>query len=318
MLDLARLQAIHLVARPPGQRLFAKLLALDYRFPRRTEIVVEGLERIPQDRSVFLAMNHTDRYNYWPLQYQMHRLGLRYTATWVKGKYYQNPLMAWFMDRTGNIPLPSRGYVVAVAFQQRRGRAPDGAEYRALRDLVDGQDVQALPPAVATWMAEEGGAEAWAEGQRRRFTTMMDEVMRIHREAMAEGLHVLVFPEGTRRKRLGPGHAGLLQVAWHLGAAVVPIGCNGSDRVYPGNSPSAKGGRIVYRVGPPLEPDGPELGPHRVKEPYTPFTLEAAARHGQAFQAGTAVIMGHIAALLDPEYAPGAEPGPEAGSERFL
>ena len=317
MLDLARLQRIHLVARPPGQRLFAKLLALDYRFPRRTEIVVEGLERIPQDRSVFLAMNHTDRYNYWPLQYHMHRQRLRYTATWVKGKYYQHPLMAWFMDRTGNIPLPSRGYVVAVAFQQRQGRAPDGAVYRALRDLVDGQAVEALPPAVATWMAEEGGAEAWAEGQRRLFTAMMDEVMRIHREAMAAGLHVLVFPEGTRRKRLGPGHAGLLQVAWHLGAAVVPIGCNGSDRVYPGNSPSAKGGRIVYRVGELLEIDGPELGPHRVREPFVPFTVAASRRHGQALQAATDLVMDRIEALLDPEYRRGDSDGVQ-GVDRFV
>jgi len=130
MLDLARLQRIHLQRVPPGQRLMAALLALDYRFPRRTRIEIEGIERIPQDRPVFLAMNHTDRYNYWPLQYHMHTRGLRYTATWVKGKYYQHPLMAWFMDRTGNIPLPSRGYVVASGFQQQAGRKPDAEEYR--------------------------------------------------------------------------------------------------------------------------------------------------------------------------------------------
>ena len=70
MLDLARLQRIHLRSRPLGQLLVAELgLRVDYAFPRRTEIVVEGIENLPQDRTVFLAMNHTDRYNYWPLQY---------------------------------------------------------------------------------------------------------------------------------------------------------------------------------------------------------------------------------------------------------
>ena len=318
MLDLPRLERIRLRPVPWGQRIFAPMLATGFHFPPRTTIRVEGLERIPQDRSVFLAMNHTDRYNYWPLQWKLHQQGLRYTATWVKGKYYQNPLMAWFMDVTGNIPLPSRGYVVSVAFQQGTGRPPTREEYRALRDRVDGQPVTAEPQAVAQWLADCGGPEAWAEAQRQRFSRMMDEVMRINREAMEAGLHVLVFPEGTRRVRLGKGHTGLIQTAWHLGAAVVPIGCNGCHRVYPGDSPWPSGGEIVYRVGEVLEPDGPELGPLRVREPYTPFTRAASARHGQAFQAGTDVVMAHIAALLDPEHLPLPEEEGGGGAERFL
>jgi len=323
VLDLARLQRIHLTRRPPGQLVVAALLGLDYRFPRRTEIVVEGLERIPQDRSVLLAMNHTDRYNYWPFQYFMHTQRLRYTATWVKGKYYQHPLMAWFMDKTGNIPLPSRGYVVSSAFQQATGRPPQGDEYRLLRDLVDDKaDLDAVPAdsAVGRWLSDSGGAEPWAQGQRDLFAAMMKEVMRITRQAMLDhDLHVLVFPEGTRRKRLGKGHTGLIQVAWHLDAAIVPVGCNGSDRVYPGNSPSAQGGRIVYRVGDALEPDGPELGPHRVTDSYTPFTPEATQRHGQAFRAGTDVVMAHIAPLLDDEYQPADDDDAgRTGADRFL
>ena len=319
MLDLARLQRIQLRRVPAGQKVVAAILALDYRFPRKTEVVIDGYERIPQDRSVFLAMNHTDRYNYWPLQVRMHQRRMRYTATWVKGKYYQNPVMAWFMDQTGNIPLPSRGYVVSVDFQRGTGRAPTGDEYRALRALVDGKPLTAMPAGVAKWLADAGGAEAWATAQRARFAAMMNEVMRINRDALDEGLHVLVFPEGTRRKHLGPGHTGLIQAAWHLGAAIVPIGCNGSDRLYPGDSPWSAGGRVVYRVGDVLEPDGPELGPLRVREPFTPFTLAASQRHGQAFQAGTDVVMEHIAGLLDPEYLPAPEEvGDHGGAERFV
>lgn len=317
MLDLARLQRIHLQRVPPGQLVVAALLALDYRFPRRTEIVIEGLEHIPQDRSVFLAMNHTDRYNYWPFQYEMHRQGLRYTATWVKGKYYQHPLMAWFMDKTGNIPLPSRGYVVSTAFSATTGRSPDEAEYRCLRDLVDEREPAEVPPGVQALFDAAGGRQAWAEAEKARFAAMMQEVMRITAEGMQQGLHILVFPQGTRSIRLPRGLTGMMQAAQHLGAAIVPIGCNGSDRVYPGNSPMAQGGRIVYRVGPALEIDGPELGRHRVHEPFVPFTVQASRDHGQAFQAATDVVMDHIERLLDPEYQRGDSDGVQ-GVDRFV
>jgi 1-acyl-sn-glycerol-3-phosphate acyltransferase len=337
MLDLARLRRIHLSSPPRGQQVVAAALALDYRFPRRTEIVLEGVENLPQDRPVFLAMNHTDRYNYWPFQYALHAQKLGYTATWVKGKYYQNRAMAWFMDQTGNIPLPSRGFVVASAFQRHAGRPPTGDEYRALRDLVDGKLLpdalapdaptpDALPPEVLAWTEAAGGAHAWAESQRAHFAEMMAEVMRITREGMQEqNLHVLVFPEGTRRSRLGPGHTGLVQVAWHLNAAIVPVGCNGSDQAYPRDAPFSKGGRVVYRIGRPLEPDGPELGAFFVKNPYTPFTVEAGQRHGQAFRAGTNVVMDHIQLLLDPRYqredeseAPKNKGAEADGASRFL
>ncbi|MEO1175515.1 MAG: 1-acyl-sn-glycerol-3-phosphate acyltransferase, partial [Myxococcota bacterium] len=106
--------------------------------PRKTEIEVEGLDNLP-DRSVVLAMNHTDRYNYWPFQYQMYRFGVpRFTATWVKGKYYENAMMSWFMMSMNTIPVPSRGYIIAARFQEAIGRAPSNDEYRLLRDLVDG------------------------------------------------------------------------------------------------------------------------------------------------------------------------------------
>src|ERR1041384_3307940 len=102
MLDLKRLKSIKLHKKPPGQLLLANtLMRLDYSFPKPTEIVLEGVGNIPDDRPVFFAMNHTDRYNYWPFQYQMYRQGVpRFTATWVKGKYYENAVMARFLDST--------------------------------------------------------------------------------------------------------------------------------------------------------------------------------------------------------------------------
>ena len=101
---------------------------------------------------------------------------------------------------------------------------------------------------------------------------------------------------------------------------MVPIGCSGSDRVYPSNTPFAKGGRVVYRIGERLRIDGPELAAHRVTEPFRPFTLEAADRHRASFQGMTDVVMDHINRLLDPRYqfAEDSEPEGERGTARFI
>lgn len=309
MLDLKRLQRIKLHKRPPVQLFIANaILVFDYRLPRRTRITLEGVENIPRDRGVFLAMNHTDRYNYWPFQYQMYRHGgLRFTATWVKGKYYEKRLMGAFMDSTNNIPLPSRGYVITTRFREALGRVPTKDEYTALRALVDHKLSPAEAAAqggegVALYLASDGPESEALARFETYFEAMMGAVTRLTRDALTiHELNVMVFPQGTRSKRLSRGHTGLMQMAQHLGNAIVPVGCNGSDRAYPGSSPLSKGGDLVYRVGAPLELDGPELGPFRVTEPFTPFTA-SAAKHEAKFRAATDVVMDHINELLDPEY----------------
>ncbi|MBI2900886.1 MAG: 1-acyl-sn-glycerol-3-phosphate acyltransferase [Planctomycetes bacterium] len=299
MLDLARLRNVRLHRIPPGQRLIAEFfLRWAFVVPRRTRIVLEGAEFIPRDRPVFFAMNHTDRYNYWPLQYALYRLGgLRYTATWVKGKYYEHPLSAFFMSVTNNIPVPSRGYVLAGEFRRAIGRRPTDAEYRELR----GENGGAPCDEVRRFRDSREFA-----GFEDLFTRMMAEVTRLNREAVSRyALNVLVFPQGTRSIRLSRGHPGLAQMTQHLGVPIVPVGCSGSDRIFPGPSPYPQGGRVVYRIGAPLEPDGPEIGAHRVREPFVPFT-RSAEPHRTRFAAITDAVMERINALVDPRYRFGA------------
>jgi len=310
MLDLARLEKIRLRTSPPVQILIAQMvLRFDYALPRPTHIALDGLENLPRDRGVFFAMNHTDRYNYWPFQYQLYREGgNRFTATWVKGKYYENKVMGAFMDSTNNIPLPSRGYVITTEFRKAHGRVPKEEEYRALRGVVDGGESPAEAaekggPAVRALLEKGGPAASFPERFDALFGAMMGQVTRLTRQALFElGLNVLVFPQGTRSKRLSKGHTGLMQMAQHLGCAIVPVGCNGSDKAYPGGSPFSKGGRLVYRIGAPLELDGPELGQYRVREPFVPFSQAASDTHGGAFRAATDIVMERINGLLDPEY----------------
>ncbi len=329
MITLQQLEKLRLHRRPAGQLVMANLvLSWDYLLPRRTRIVLEGLDNLPRDRTVFLAMNHTDRYNYWPAQYAMYRAGLPFTATWVKGKYYDKAMTARFLDSTNNIPLPSRGYVLVAEFRKAMGRRTEADEYRFLRDLVDGAvqpedaDLAGQTPAVRQFVADRGGSlRGFVDAFEQRFEPMIAQVIRLNRQAICElGVNVLVFPQGTRSKRLAKGHTGMIQLAMHLGAAVVPVGCNGADKLYPGVSPFSKGGKVTYRFGTPMEPTGPELGPYRVQEPYVPLTRSAAERHGVQFRAATEVIMQRINGLLDVEYqaaADGASDGVR-GIDRFL
>ena len=193
-------------------------------------------------------------------------------------------------------------------FRKAHGRVPNEAEYRVLRDLVDGAVTTAEAAdkggaAIAALLARGGRPEDFPARFDQLFGAMMAEVTRLTRQALeALDLNVLVFPQGTRSKRLPKGHTGLVQMAQHLGHAIVPVGCNGSDRAYPGGSPFSKGGHLVYRIGRPLELDGPELGPFRVSEPFVPFSAAATQAHGDAFRGATDVVMSHINALLDPEY----------------
>lgn len=317
-LDLDMMKRLRLSRVPRFQILIGHtLLRASYALPRRTEIVIEGLENVPRDRTVFFAMNHTDRYNYWPFQYGMWNRGMRYTATWVKGKYYENPWMARFMIATNNIPLPSRGYVIATEFRKERKRAPDSAEYRVLRDIADGTRTEAGTSGDVSAFIAAGGLVRFEE----TFRLMAAEVMRLTRTALGDlKQDVLVFPQGTRSIRLARGLTGLAQAAQSLGTTIVPVGSNGSEKLYPGGSPWSKGGRVVYRIGAPLDPEGPELAPHRVREPFESLTPGATRAHGVKFRAITDVVMSRIAALLDPEYRAleGAESDGVKEMDRFL
>ncbi|MCO4764399.1 MAG: 1-acyl-sn-glycerol-3-phosphate acyltransferase [Myxococcales bacterium] len=330
MLDLERLRKVELATRPMGQVVVANtLLRLDYAVPRKTEIVLEGIDNIPSDRSVIFAMNHPDRHNYWPFQYEMYRRGLPFTATWVKGKNYENPLVAWFLDWCNNIPLPSRGFVITTEFRKSLGREPTETEYRLLRDLVDRRrDLADVPPAdlspvIQGFMRDFGDAngDEFLVQFDALFEAMIRESLRLTSVALKEKRNnLLVFPQGTRSIRLIRGRTGMMQAAWHLGHAIVPVGCNGSEKCYPGMSPFSKGGRIVYRIGKPMELDGPELSPHRVPANVLPLVRQATAQYGDTYQAGTDVVMNAINELLDPAYQFAGDTSDDAvsGVNRFV
>ena len=347
MLDLSRLERLELTRRPPWQRIMGRLLGLNYRWLPGIEIVLEDEARIP-DEPVLFAMNHTDRYNYFPFQYEIWQRYDRFTATWVKGKYYEHPFMAWFMESMLQLPTVSRGYLITRDFLSVLGRTPTDQEYGLLRAVVDARavgDEAALPtpPDVPEKLLRKARnplgmpfplppdrldpATRGAGGDREPdyadyvcalFRAMMKRFTGLNERAVEIGLDLLVFPQGTRARRLLPGRVGLSQMALHLNVPIVPVGCNGSDRVYPGASPVGKRGRIVYRIGEPIPYDA--LAPWHVEGGFEPFSALAERDHAARFRGVADLVTDRIDGLLDPEYQRAPDAGEDAarGADRFL
>lgn len=336
MLDLNRLERIQLSANPIGQKTLARLVLMpNYGLPPRVKIRWEGRENMLKEPVIF-ALNHTDRYNYWPFQYRLWRDFGRYTATWVKGKYYENKLLGRFMEAMNNIPTVSRGYLIARDFKSVCGREPTGEEYRALRSAVDqaaglkaeapaGAELSELVPLPLLERARNVLGRAFSPAEESYpdyinalFQKMMRRFVGLNVEAYRKDLNLLVFPQGTRSIRLSRGRIGLAQMALFLKIPVIPVGCNGSDKVYPGNSPIAQPGEILYRIGEPIHfKDHPEFHIH---QPFEPFTVEAENAHRATFQGYVDMVMERINGLLDEPYQFAEDLGSDGvqGSRRFL
>ncbi|MCX7634196.1 MAG: 1-acyl-sn-glycerol-3-phosphate acyltransferase [Syntrophales bacterium] len=299
MVDLEYLKKINLTAVPKVQIFIGTvMLKPNYEIFRKVEIVLENLERIPKFQNCIFAMNHTDRFNYWPFQYKLWRLKqFNWTTVWVKGKYYRNALLAKGLDLCNLIPVPSMGYLIEEFYKKRFGERIDREQYRRVRDAVDGK----------------GDDRDVAETERLfgkdfigfindYYEKIMARVAELTLYALMEkNLSLIIFPEGTRGKSLGEGKTGIAQVALHTGKPVVPVGCNNSDVVYPGSSPFAKSGRIVYRIGEPLTLDD-KLKDFKISESFNLLSRESQRLYKRQFEGATQVIMESINELLDPPY----------------
>ncbi|MDH5491986.1 MAG: 1-acyl-sn-glycerol-3-phosphate acyltransferase [Myxococcales bacterium] len=323
MLNLALLEGIRLHRRPRAQRWLADgFLRFDY---RKVDLVVEGLARIPA-HPVIYAMNHTDNFSYWPFQYTLHRRFQRYTATWVKGKNFEQPAVSTFMRMTNNIPLASRGYLISRDFASTLGRRPEEQEYRRLRDALDAPERPAggFPAALLETPRDilgrrfEPSRETYFEALDALYARMSERFVELNERAMGLGLDVLVYPQGSRSVRLSSGHIGIAEIALHLGATIVPVGCSNGDLIYPSRSPFARPGRIVYRVGEPISPS--EQRRFAPPGPFIPLSRDAEREHRPRFQALVDLIMQRIDGLVDERHRYGGDLQSDGsqGMERFL
>jgi 1-acyl-sn-glycerol-3-phosphate acyltransferase len=254
----------------------------------------------------------------------------RYAAVWVKAKYYQNPAMAWILDRFNNIPIPSMGYLLVKDFETACSRAPEQDEYELLKSFADGalpeaelrdrlarrQPDSRLQLSKFLHLESQEGPTDWRTSVLLRFDELMREVVRLNQDALALGLDIIVFPQGTRSKRISRGFTGAAQMILATGAPVLPVGASGVDRMFPGGSPLPSAGVATFRIGELLRP-GHELKPFEEGPAFIPFTPEAKKQEPR-FQALTDLLMDRINNLVDPEYQRDGREQAKTGVTRFV
>ncbi|HUH66903.1 MAG TPA: lysophospholipid acyltransferase family protein [Syntrophales bacterium] len=304
MIDPEYLKKIRLVTSPMGQRIVAAFLLFpNYRIFANVDIEVENIERIPRDENVIFAMNHTDRYNYWPFQYKLWSMNcFSYTTVWVKGKYYRNAALAKCLDFCNLIPVPSMGYLIEEYYKKKFKGRLDRNLYRSIKDIIDGkyESIEAYPRKAAEVINALG--EQFVDFLKAQYDLIMERVAELSRTALSEkNLNLIIFPEGTRGTQLGEGKTGIAQLALATGKRIIPVGCNNSDEVYTGTLPFARSGRIVYRVGEPLSLDN-QLREYAISEPFTLFSKESQRKYKRQFDEVTRIVMENINKLLDEKY----------------
>jgi len=327
-LDLKRLESIKIPRVPLLQKcLLYGLLHPNFAFCPGVEIVYDNLPDLT-DKPFIFAVNHTDRYNYFPAMYPLYMKG-RVVSFWAKGKYYENPILGNILSHLGTLPTVSRGYIIAKDFKRVTGRTPEAGEYRCLREIVenaaDESSTSVVPEDIFRSRRIILGYEFDPDRERYRnavnnlFGKMMELFLALHKESFEKGRDLFIFPEGTRSKTLLRGRPGIGQIALYFkDYPILPIGCSGSDKLYPGASPIAKRGRVVLRCGDPITYE--DLSQYAITEEFTPFTPQAEERWGENFQGVADLVMERINGLVEPEYRFGAEreSGAAEGVKRFL
>ena len=304
MVDLDYLKKIRLVSKPMGQRLVAALWLLpNYRIFAKVEIQIENIERIPHGENVIFAMNHTDRFNYWPFQYKLWSMKrFPFTTVWVKGKYYSNVLLAKGLDLCNLIPVPSMGYLIEEFYKKKFKQRLDRNVYRDIKDVIDGKyaSIESYPKKAVEVIHSMG--DHFVEYVHNYYNLVMERVAELSQKALCEmNLNLIIFPEGTRGITLGEGKTGLAQIALATGKKVVPVGCNNSDAIYTGSLPFAKSGVITYRIGKPLSVQD-KLKEYRIEEKFKLFSKESQQTYKRHFEQVTNIVMVSINQLLDEKY----------------
>jgi len=307
MIDIKYLKKIRLVSHPLGQLIVANFLLLpNYRIFAKVDIRIENAERIPRGESVIFAMNHTDRFNYWPFQYQLLKMReFPFTTVWVKAKYYKNAFLAKGLDLCNLIPVPSMGYLIEEYYRKKFNRKMDKGLYRAVKDMIEGRLAEAGPQERAAVEAVQAMGEHFAEFIRGYYEAVMEKVAELSKTALFEkNLNLIIFPEGTRSVKLAEGRTGLAQLALHTEKRIVPVACNNSEEVYRGSLPIARSGRITYRVGEPLSVHD-QFKSYRIAEPFQLFSRESQQRYREQFEGVTRIVMASIEGMLDEKYRRG-------------
>jgi 1-acyl-sn-glycerol-3-phosphate acyltransferase len=276
-----------------GQRLVAIALLLpNYELLHKVNIVVEGEQNLKKPENFIYAMNYVNSFNYLPFQYYLWRKGYGETTVWVRGKYYRNPFAAIGLWLTNCIPAPSMGYFIEEFYKERHDRNISSEDYRLVKEAIDGKEGVDLK-AVNKMLGN-----SCVSFFRSYHEQIMGEVARLTRSALFEKhLNLIIFPERIRSIKSSSGLTGTAQIALYTRKKVIPVACKNSEEIYPGASPVAKSGTVVYRIGKPLSVDG-ELAPFRIDEPFELLSARTSNKYEEQFSGATQLITNRINEML--------------------
>lgn len=270
--------------------------------PPRARVELQGLEHLPKGPAIF-APNHTHKFDFFPVRCALLHRGV-HLMTWIKARDYQHPAMRWILGKGGNIPLVSRGFLIAADFVQVHRRKPSEDEYRALRLHVD--EGTPLEQSLAARLAaprriagvEVDLSQGYRPALRHAYHLLMEEALRLARIGRDAGRHQHIYPQGATSRQLTPGHPGVVQAALALGVPVVPVGVSGCREVFLGKGhPFTRGGRVTVRLGAPFE-----VPRALVPTGFRPFHPDDEDAHRVVLQAQSDRLMEVINGLCAPSY----------------
>jgi len=313
MIDKKFLDSMNFKTRSAFQSFLAKaIVGPNFRLSN-VSIEIENLKNIPENETVIYAMNHTDRYNYIPFQYSLIKMkNYPETTVWVKAKYFSNAVIKKVLRWGNTLPVPTRAYFIEMIFKKTFNRKINPQEYRLIKDIMDmkvnisdalhsaSQDISYL--FSDKWEKLMDSKLNFVKYIDSCYDQIMNRVAELSRSALLEkNLSLLIFPEGTRSVKLIEGKTGIAQIALSTGKKVIPVACNGSEKIYPGNIPLAKKGKVIYRIGEPISVDN-AFREYRIDENFKVFSKEAQEKYGSNFEAVSGIIMKNIQDMLDDNY----------------
>ncbi len=302
IIDLDYLDKVCPVSNPWAHKLIATIFLRPQYSPfyKRVNIRFEGEDNVPKDEPVIFAMNHTDRYNYWPFQYKLWRSSKfkkhQYTAVWVKTKYYSNKISSKFFDMCNGIPVSSKKDFIRGLFLGQFGVRLLNNDYSIIKDYAN--DMLDKEESLDKVKGDHKNIEFILNHAKEisiYHKRMMEKVGEISVEALGKGLNLIIFPEGTRSTKLDQGRTSIAQLALHSKHCVIPIGCSGSDLVYDSNYPFANSGEIIYRIGEPIRTN------HNL-DSFKMFSTEFQREFKELFEKTTMIIMNAIKELVYDKY----------------
>lgn len=305
MIDIDNLNNIESIADPTWAYTTAGLSMLTFMMTPGARIRIENLERLPKE-PVIVAMNHTHMFDFLPLRAPLLFKGKTFVS-WVKSRAYKSAHMGLFLSQTGNVPICSRGYIIAADYFDLFGERIDEETYRALRNHADRglplpQDpkferIQFTPRAMLGWQFNPSGT-SYQEAIEAVYYEMMQISLRLTRRCINRGDHVHIYPQGSISGQLTPGRSGIVQAALAFGLPVLTVGVSGTREAFRSSKSFLPGkGEIVVRFG------NMHMVPRdEFPADYRPFHPADERKHQSRLLLHTQKIMEDLNEQLEPEY----------------